>query len=218
MPRIGRIVIPGLAHHVTQRGVRRMSVFFTDADRLMYLNLLREQADRANLHFVAWCLMPNHVHLIAVPERETSLARGIGEGHRRYTCALNQREGWRGYLFQGRFYSCPLEGAHVVAAVRYVLRNPVRAGMVAQPWEYEWSSARWTVGYTSADPLAERTPLTDEVGDWKSLLREEPSQGDVLRRHTRTGRPLGSPAFVRQLEDLTGRVLELRSPGRPPRH
>jgi len=195
-----------------------MSVFFTDADRLMYLHLLREQADRANLHFVAWCLMPNHVHLIAVPERETSLARGIGEGHRRYTCALNQREGWRGYLFQGRFYSCPLEGAHVVAAVRYVLRNPVRAGMVAQPWEYEWSSARWTVGYTSADPLAERTPLTDEVGDWKSLLREEPSEGDVLRRHTRTGRPLGSPAFVRQLEDLTGRVLELRSPGRPPRH
>lgn len=194
-----------------------MNVFFKDADRRLYLHLLRTQADRFGLHFVAWCLMPNHVHLIAVPECETSLAKGIGEAHRRYTCALNQREGWQGYLFQGRFYSCPLEGAHVVAAMRYVLRNPVRAGMVAQPWEYEWSSARWTVGCTSADPLAERLQLIEEIDDWKSLLREDPPEVDAVRRHTRNGRPLGGCAFVERLEISTGRTLQCRPPGRPPK-
>jgi putative transposase len=161
--------------------------------------------------------MQNHVHLIAIPERETSFARGIGEAHRRYTCALNQREGWRGYLFQGRFFSCPLEGAHVVAAVRYVLRNPVRAGLVAQPCQYAWSSARWMLGQAAADPLAERVPVIEEATDWGTLLREDPLEADAVRRHTQTGRPLGSPAFVEQLESITGRTLLRRAPGRKPK-
>jgi putative transposase len=194
-----------------------MNVFFSDADRLLYLHVLREQANRYGVHFAAWCLMQNHVHLVVVPEHKTSLARGIGEAHRRYTCAVNQREGWQGYLFQGRFFSCPLEGAHVLAAIRYVLRNPVRAGIVAQPWQYEWSSAQWMVGRAPADPLAELLPLTDEVPDWEVFLCDESPGDDALRRHTQTGRPLGSPAFVERLEAVTGRVLRYRPPGRRPK-
>jgi len=217
MPRIGRVVVPGLAHHVTQRGVRRMNVFFSDADRRLYLRFLRDQGDRCGLHFAAWCLMHNHVHLIVVPEHATSLARGIGEAHRRYTCSLNEREEWRGYLFQGRFFSCPLQGIHVVAAIRYVLRNPVRAGMVSQPWEYEWSSARWAVGRAATDPLAEWLPFTEDVNLWRELLREEPPEADAVRRHTRSGRPFGDSEFIAQLEGVTGRALQTRSPGRPRR-
>jgi len=193
-----------------------MDVFFSDADRLLYLHLLREQSERHGVHFAAWCLMRNHVHFVAIPESAGSLAAGIGEAHRRYTCALNQRQGWRGYLFQGRFFSCPLEGDRVLAAIRYVLRNPVRAGIAALPWEYEWSSARWMVGLASADPLAERLPLTEDVTDWAAMLYEEPHDADAVRRHTKSGRPLGSKAFVEQLETVTGRALLCRKPGRRP--
>jgi len=107
-----------------------MDVFFTDEDRLQYLKHLSEQGTRFGVSHLAWCLMPNHVHLIAIPEREDSLALGISEAHRRYTRYINFREGWGGYMFQGRFHSFPLEGDYLLAAVRYVLRNPVRAGIV----------------------------------------------------------------------------------------
>lgn len=215
MPRIARVVVPGLAHHVVQRGVRRMDVFFSDDDRRLYLSLLREQAARHGIHIAAWCLMTNHVHLVAIPDSAMALAAGIGEAHRRYTGAINTRCGWRGYLFQGRFYSCPLEGVRVLAAIRYTLRNPVRAGLVRQPWDYNWSSAKWIVGRRARDPLAERTLYLDAVSDWKEFLRQEPDDDDELRRETRTGRPLGSAAFIEALEQSTGRELRRRPPGRP---
>lgn len=143
---MARVVIPGLPHHITQRGVRRMNVFFSDEDRTEYLKHLAEQGERFGVTYLAWCLMTNHAHLIAIPEEEQSLARGIGEAHRKYTRYVNFREGWRGYLFQGRFHSFPLEAAYLLAALRYVLRNPVRAGIARRPWDYPWSSAKWFVG------------------------------------------------------------------------
>ena len=127
MPRIARVVAPGLPHHVTQRGVRSTDVFDDAADRELYLRLMREQAERAGLAFLAWCLMSNHVHFIVVPKRTDSLARGIGEAHRLYTRAKNFRAGVRGYLFQGRFGSCVLDEPHLMAAARYVDLNPVAA-------------------------------------------------------------------------------------------
>ena len=154
MARIARIVVPGMPHHVVQRGVRRMDVFFSDDDRYAYLDLLAEQGRRFGVRYLAWCLMANHVHLIAIPEQESSLARGIGEAHRRYTRRINFQQGWRGYLFQGRFHSFPLDGNYLLAAMRYVLRNPVRAGLVNRPWDYPWSAARWLAGFASEDPLA----------------------------------------------------------------
>ena len=146
MSRIARVILPGCAHHLTQRGVRSMAVFRDDEDRQLYLQLLTEQACLHRLRFLSWCLMTNHMHLIVVPPRPETLARAVGEAHRRYTWQVNRREGVRGYLFQGRFFSCPLDESHGLAAIRYVERNPVRAGVVSQAWEYPWSSAAFRVG------------------------------------------------------------------------
>jgi len=191
-----------------------MDVFFSDADRRIYLDLLREQGRRFDLHYIAWCLMANHVHLIAVPGQETSLAKGIGEAHRRYTRRINAHKEWRGFLFQGRFFSCPLEESHAVAAVRYALRNPVRAGLVEHAWDYAWSSARWMVGAAHADPLAEPSPMLHDVDDWRALLADDPTGTEKIRRSTRTGRPLGSESFLSYVEEVTGRDLRPRRPGR----
>lgn len=214
MPRIARVVVPGVAHHVTQRGVRKMQVFFSDRDRSLYVHLLREQSRLRGLQLAAWCLMPNHVHLVAIPERQESLAAALGAAHCRYTRTINQREGWRGYLFQGRFYSCPLDGMHTIAAIRYALRNPVRAGLVEQPWHYAWSSARWMVGDVPVDLLAEPLAPMAEVDDWREFLSVEASDYEDVRRHTRTGRPLGSPEFVSEAEEVTGRSLRPLPTGR----
>ncbi len=216
MTRIARVVIPACPHHITQRGVRKMDVFFSDGDRMNYLSLLREQGVRFGVEYVAWCLMDNHIHLIAVPESETSLAKGIGEAHKRYSRMINFRHGWRGYLFQGRFFSCPLDGIYVIAAVRYVLRNPVRAGLCSEPWEYRWSSAAWIVGRKATDPLAAVSPLLEEIDDWEALLAADPYNIEGIRKHTRTGRPLCSDAALQHLEHVTKRVLHPLKPGRKP--
>lgn len=216
MPRIARLVVPGLPHHVTQRGVRRMHLFFSDADRADYVGLMAEQGARFGVRFLSWCLMDNHIHLIAVPRTRESLAQAIGEAHKRYSRRLNARNGWRGYLFQGRFFSCPLEGSHTVAAIRYVLRNPVRAGFCAQAWEYDWSNARWLVGLKPSDPLAVRSSLFEEIDDWRALLQDDPEETARIRKHTRTGRPLCTERFLGHLERTTGRTLRPNKRGRPP--
>jgi len=143
MPRMPRLVVPGLPHHLTQRGVRSIDIFRDDADRFAYLDHLRTEGERWGVEFLAWCLMTNHVHLIVIPEREDSLARGIGEAHKRYTRAINFRSGLRGHMFQGRFGSCVLDEKHLLAAARYVDLNPVAARIVDTPVAYQWSSARF---------------------------------------------------------------------------
>jgi putative transposase len=213
MARIARVVVPGVPRHVVQRGVRSMNVFFSNADRAEYLKQLAEQGQRFGVEYIAWCLMTNHVHLVAIPRDERSLALGVGEAHRRYTRLVNFREGWRGYLFQGRFHSFPLEGSYVLAAVRYVLRNPVRAGLAKRPWDYRWSSAKWFVGEREDDRLAVRSEMLADIKDRRSFLLEEEDSLGEFRRHARTGRPLGSEAFLAELEQLTGRCLHPRKRG-----
>ena len=130
MARIARVVVPGIPHHVTQRGVRRMETFFDEEDYENYLSLMREWCLLSGIEIWAYCLMPNHVHLIAVPESEGSLARGTGEAHRRYTRYMNFKQSWKGYLWQGRFASFPMDETYLQAATRYIELNPVRAKMV----------------------------------------------------------------------------------------
>ena len=141
MPRIARVVVPGYPHHVTQRGNRRQQTFFCDEDYGAYLELMAEWCQRYGVEIWAYCLMPNHAHLIAVPDSQDGLRRAIGEAHRRYTRRVNFREKWRGHLWQGRFASFVLDDYHLFAATRYVERNPVRAGLVDRPEDYHWSSA-----------------------------------------------------------------------------
>ena len=216
MPRMGRVVIPGLPHHLTQRGVRSAALFDDDEDRALYLDLLREQADQQGVRFHAWCLMTNHLHLIAVPEREDSLARGIGEAHRLYTRAKNFRDGVRGYLFQGRFGSCVLDEPHLVRAARYIELNPVSAGIVAKPEDYAWSSAGLHLGLRKTDPLNTDHRVVETVGDWRAFLRERAAgDGLSLERHVSSGRPWGDTAFVEGLERLLGRTLTRGQGGWP---
>jgi len=141
MSRIARVVVPEVPHHITQRGNRRLQTFFCDEDYEAYRDLMSQWCTRWGIEVWAYCLMPNHVHLIAVPPSEKALSQAIGEAHRRYTRRVNFREGWRGHLWQGRFASFPMDKTHLYLAARYVELNPVRAKFVKKPQEYRWSSA-----------------------------------------------------------------------------
>lgn len=217
MGRVARVVVPRYPHHVTQRGVRSLPVFFEDYDRIEYLRLLKKQTERFGVQILSYCLMTNHIHLIAVPEKENSLAKAIGEAHRLYTKNTNERLGVRGYLFQGRFFSCPLDGNHFLSAVRYVEQNPVRAAMVKSPWDYKWSSAPHRVGLIKNDGLLHSTELFEEINDWYAFLSAEADDMSSLRKKTRTGRPCGADNFFDTVKQLTGRDLRPKPKGRPKR-
>jgi putative transposase len=191
--RLARFVVPQVPHHVTQRGTRRLPVFFTEADYRRYLELLAAQAHKWDLKIWAYCLMPNHVHLIATPAIAAGLARPIGEAHRRYALRVNRRQKWKGHLWQERFCSCPMDEIHLLFAARYVLLNPVRAGLVGSPAEWPYSSARAHLRTVPHDPLVDLAPLDERVADWEGYLAGDPtcSRDEVLRRHSRSGRPLG---------------------------
>lgn len=213
MARIARVIAAGYPHHVTQRGNRRQQTFFNDEDYAVYLELLSEWTRKHNVAVWAYCLMPNHVHLIAVPETQDGLARAIGEAHRRYTRRINFREGWRGHLWQERFASFPMDEKHLLAAVRYVEMNPVAAGLVDDPEKYRWSSARAHVE-GKEDRLVEIAPLIELVGNWRDYLRlSDESEIQSLHLHEKTGRPLGGATFIKALENQLERLLSPQKRG-----
>jgi putative transposase len=218
MTRISRIVAIGYPHHVTQRGVRSMDIFHRDDDRRSYLQTLKEETDRFEVEILSWCLMNNHVHFIAIPQHESSLAKGFGEAHKKYTRMKNFSDGARGYLFQGRFSSCVLDEQHLLAAVRYVESNPVRAGIAKVAWGYPWSSAAFHVGDVDGDVLVRDKTLLGLIDDWRAYLGNDQNESaEKLRKATRTGRPAGDRDFVETLERLTGRALHKQKPGRRPK-
>lgn len=214
MARLARVIAPGLPHHVIQRGNRRQQTFFADEDYQGYLNLMAQFCQAEEVEVWAYCLMPNHVHLIAVPQSANSLRRAIGEAHRRYTRMVNFREGWRGHLWQGRFASYVLDEPYLLTAARYVELNPVRAGLAKTPRLYRWSSAAAHLRGRD-DALVKVAPLLQLIPDWRRFLtrviREEDLQ--ALRAHERTGRPLGDEAFLESLEQNLGRILRRQKPG-----
>lgn len=217
MARLARIVVPGRAHHVTQRGNRREPIFFEEGDQAIYLDLLAEQTARAHVELWAYCLMPNHVHLILVPAHAEGLGLAVGEAHRRYTNFINARGRWTGHLFQSRFASVVLDDDHFVRAVRYVSLNPVRARLVPAAERWPWSSVR--AHLSGADDLRIKVgPVLDRIPHLKSLL-ESATEDDFsdLRRAETTGRPLGTADFVTELEALLGRTIARRAPGPQPR-
>jgi putative transposase len=193
MPRAARLVLPGIPHHVTQRGNRRQPTFFSEADYALYLGLLRYWCEKSGTAVWAWCLMPNHVHLVLVPSREGGLRAALGPAHRRYTWEVNQRENWRGHLWQARFASFPMDEAHLQACLRYVELNPVRAGLAARAEDWRWSSARAHLGL-SADGLTDMAPMRDRIDDWQAFLAAgvEEVERDAIRTAERTGRLLAS--------------------------
>ncbi len=213
MVRIARVVATGYPHHITQRGNRRQQVFFGDDDYHAYIELMAHWCKKYHVEVWAWCLMPNHVHLIAVPDEEQGLARAIGEAHRRYTRRINLREKWRGHLWQERFASFAMDEQHLLAAARYIEMNPVAAKLVLHPTDYRWSSAHAHLTGKN-DGLVNVPPLLDRIADWRSLLiLSPPDEVDKIHRHENTGRPLGESGFVENLETFLGRILHPQKPG-----
>lgn len=228
MPRLARAVIPGVAHHVTQRGNRRLPVFFDDDDRRRYLALVAQGCANAKVQCLAWCLMDNHIHLILIPSEPDGLRAALGEAHRRYTQAINRREGWSGYLFQGRFASYPMDDAHLMAAIRYVERNPVAAGLRAGAADWAWSSARSHINGKRHrdDPLTDLAALAGMVPNWRAMLAlgleagelqgAELERAEAIELRLRTGRPLGTAAWISDQELALGRTLLPQRRGRKP--
>jgi putative transposase len=203
-------------HHVTQRGNRRQATFFSDGDYRLYKALLAHFASLYKLEILTYCLMPNHIHLVGVPHDSDSLRYAIGKAHRQYTLQVNERMGWRGCLWQGRFYSCPMDERHTIATARYIEQNPVRAGLVEAAWQWPWSSAKAHVSRTE-DTLANIWPLLEMIGDWGEFLLQDTPEAGLIRKHSSTGRPLGDARFIQRCERITGRDLTMRKPGPPPR-
>jgi len=218
MARLARVVAAGLPHHVTQRGNRRQPVFFGDADYAAYRRLLAEGCRAAGVAVWAYCLMPNHVHLILVPARADGLRAALAEAHRRYTRLINFREGWRGYLWQGRFASFPMDERHLLAGARYVELNPVRAGLARAAGDWPWSSAQAHLSGRD-DGLVQVKPLLELVPDWRDFLGGglDDDEREAIRAGERTGRPLGSARFVARLEKRLHRPLARRKPGPKPK-
>jgi putative transposase len=221
MPRFARVVVPGIPHHITHRGNRRDPVFFSDEDRSEYLEILLDYTQHYGVEIWGYCLMTNHVHLVGVPEREESLGLAIGRAHMKYARHANRRQQWWGHLWANRFYSTPLDEAHCWNALKYVERNPVRAGLVARAWEYPWSSARAHMLGTP-DPLLTACPLDDILpgAPWGAWLTDEDDELALkqLRANTYTGWPTGSSEFVARLEAQLGRRLMRQPAGRKPKN
>jgi putative transposase len=217
MSRLARIVIPGVPHHVTQRGNRREAIFFEDGDHEIYRDLLAEQTLKADIQVWAYGLMPNHVHLILMPADADGLGRAVGETHRRYTNYINARGRWTGHLFQSRFASVAMDHTHLMRAVRYVSLNPVRAGFVTRAEEWKWSSVRAHLAGMD-DELVTVRPVLDRVNSFADLLHDDSEEDfSELRRAEGSRRPVGAPEFVTGLERLLGRRIARRAPGRKPR-
>lgn len=218
MPRLPRLVLPGLPYHVTQRGNRRERTFFEDGDYALYRDLLGDAARRAGTAVWAYCLMPNHVHLIVVPADADGLRRTFADAHRRYTGFINARHRWTGHLWQGRFGAVAMDEAHLAAAARYVALNPVRAGLVERAGDWPWASTRAHLAGED-DELVEVAPLLDRYGDFAAFLggAEDEQATRALRASEISGRPIGSADWIAGLEARSGRSLAPGRRGRKPR-
>ena len=219
MPRLARSVFPNIPHHITQRGNRREDVFFSDEGRLFYLELLQHYCTKYKVAVLAYCLMDNHIHLVLIPETEDGLQKVLKPVHMRYAQYINKIKGWKGHLWQGRFFSSALDDEYTCSTVRYVERNPVHANMINAAEEYFWSSAAYHCGLAESKLL---TPLPQEYKsvsseEWSSWLALPEIKGtvDIINRNIEKGLPCGSDIFIAQLELLSKRPLQYRPQGRP---
>ena len=217
MPRIRRCVVPGYAHHVYQRGVRKQPLFHEDRDFLVYKRALREGCAEHGVSMRTYTLMTNHVHLIALPQGEWSISRALHLAHTSYSTYFNAKYGFTGHAWEGRPKMCVMDDAHMWNAIRYVERNPVRAGMVERAEDYLWSSAAAHCGLREDFLLENDFPPSGVIENWSEWLKVDHTDEEkqAIRRHTLTGSPWCTPEFLVELEGLTGRVLRPRKPGRP---
>ncbi len=219
MPRVARIVVPGIPHHIIQRGNNKQDVFFADEDRTKYLRYLREESRKYGLNIASYCLMSNHVHIVAIPETSQSMSRGIGRAHLRYTQYFNGVYSCSGHMWQNRFRSYPMDEDHFINALRYGEQNPIRAGLVQIAVDYPWSSAAAHTGQPDLSGLLdlEWWKTLFDLTDWFEVLQQgvPDEMKTTLMNQWKTGLPLGSDDFVKNLEVQTKRKLRPPQMGRP---
>jgi putative transposase len=207
MARLARFILPGVAHHVTQRGNGRQQVFFCEADYRFYRDLLKVHCARHGVAIWGWVLMPNHVHLILVPPAADSLRAALSQVHRAYAGHIHAREKRTGHFWQGRFGCVAMDEAHLLSAIRYVHNNPVRARLALRSRDWPWSSVHALLRPSRGDGLTQTGPVLARVDNMQALLKrgEDEAQSMALRRSESTGRPLGSEAFLRKIARKTER-------------
>jgi putative transposase len=217
MARLARLVIPGLPHHVTQRGNGRAQTFFSDADYRLYRDLLAQSCRAAEVAVWAWVLMPNHVHLVLVPSDADGLRRALAPVHRRYAGHIHLREQRSGHFWQGRFGTVAMDEAHLAAALRYIALNPVRARLAERAEAWPWSSVHAHLS-GRADGLTDPTPVLARYPRFADLIESGPDDEAFarLRRAESIGRPLGDDSFMARLEALTQRNLKPAKRGPKP--
>ena len=208
MARLARVVIPGYPHHVTQRGNGRARTFFGDSDYALYRDLLGQHCRAADVEVWAWCLMPNHVHLILVPSDADGLRRALAAVHRRYAGVIHARRRRTGHFWQGRFGAAVMDEARLAAALRYVSLNPVRARLVERPQDWRWASTRAHLTGKD-DGITARAPVKERISDFADFLAgaAETDLFSRLRTAESIGRPLGDDRFLARIERLTARRL-----------
>ena len=219
MPRIARIVAIGYPHHITQRGNYRQTVFTDNSEYSQYLTWLNEYADKNKLLMLAYCLMPNHVHFVAIPKKEDSLAKTFNTCHMRYSQYFNKRNKIRGHLWQGRFYSCILDERHLYATIRYIESNPVRAKLVKKAENWQWSSTKAHLSKNKGKSIFTLADVANyiEVDDWREYLSQKEDESIIakIRSNTLSGKPLGNEIFISKLEKICGSSLKTLPRGRP---
>ena len=217
MPRIARIVFTGVPTHLTQRGNRRQDIFFTSEDRINYLQWMQQYSNRYELDILGYCLMTNHVHLVAIPRNPDSMARTVNVVHMRHSQNINKIQHWNGHLWQGRYFSTPMDDAHLWLCLRYVEQNPVHAGMVKKAEDYPWSSAAAHCGLQNDPTLTPGTGFEGILDSWKETLREIiPKQKvDLIKKKTQTGIPCGDKKFLLKMGKLVGMDFLEKKKGRP---
>jgi putative transposase len=218
MPRIARLLATNYPHHITQRGNNRETVFFDEEDRKFYLRILKKYSNQWHFDIWAYCLMPNHVHILAVPRREESFARGIGATNLVYTQYFNHRYKRSGRLWQNRFFSAVIEKESFLWSVaRYIEKNPVRANIVKRAEDYMWSSARSHLLREEDDILTGESWLEEnEFIAYREFLRQENQKiEDSIRKVTSAGRPFGSEEFIKILEKILKQDILPQKAGRP---
>ncbi|MBU4372556.1 MAG: transposase [Proteobacteria bacterium] len=217
MPRRSRTIAVGYPHHVTQRGNDRRVVFIEEDDYSQYRKWLSRYARKYGLDIWAYCLMPNHVHAVVVPQTPEALAQTFNLVHMQYAQYINDKTHSTGHVWQGRYFSCVLDEPHLYAAIRYVEMNPVRGKLAASAKDYPWSSAGSHISGQPDSVLSGHCFLTDTVKDWGRYLAEDldPTAKDDLIKATASGRPCGGEDFLRQMEALLGRRFIALPAGRP---